>query len=163
MFFSMPMSQVCTRLKPIMFMCKKMFHTNQVTIKVSLLEINVCLTQRPCQHTCTITYGSYTCQCNACYTKLGTRCDLRQCVVGGSCYVYGTKNPSNACQVRKVTSSQLQSKYQAINILCKFWKSCSFLPLQLRMLKLGTILDFGDGSRNSKVLRSVLELRILSA
>ncbi|KAK3735006.1 hypothetical protein QZH41_010660, partial [Actinostola sp. cb2023] len=61
--------------------------------------VNECATIKPCQHTCTNTHGSYTCQCKPCYTKLGTKCDLRQCVIGGKrCYRYHTINPVNYCQ-----------------------------------------------------------------
>ncbi|XP_048583423.1 uncharacterized protein LOC116619209 isoform X2 [Nematostella vectensis] len=60
-------------------------------------DVNECL-RNPCQHTCTNTYGSYTCSCNACYTKVGTQCDLRQCLISGRCYSYGNVNPSNPCQ-----------------------------------------------------------------
>ncbi|XP_032233414.2 uncharacterized protein LOC5508728 isoform X2 [Nematostella vectensis] len=63
------------------------------------LDIDECATQRPCQHFCTNTYGSYTCKCKPCYTKLGTRCELRQCSIGGTCYPYGTVNQHNPCQV----------------------------------------------------------------
>ncbi|XP_068740144.1 latent-transforming growth factor beta-binding protein 4-like [Montipora capricornis] len=64
-----------------------------------LQDINECLRYpNPCQHRCSNTYGSYTCQCYSCYTKRGTRCVLRQCRILGSCYLYGTVNPNNQCQ-----------------------------------------------------------------
>ncbi|CAB4002573.1 Hypothetical predicted protein [Paramuricea clavata] len=42
--------------------------------------------------------GSYTCSCVPCYTKYGTRCQLRQCRISGTCYSYGRVNPWNQCQ-----------------------------------------------------------------
>ncbi|CAB4034879.1 extracellular matrix A-like [Paramuricea clavata] len=60
-------------------------------------DVNECL-QRPCQHNCQNVPGSYTCSCNSCYTKVGTRCQLRQCRIGGKCYTYGRVNPGNQCQ-----------------------------------------------------------------
>ena len=72
------------------------------TVFFFLTDINECLTS-PCQHTCTNTFGSYTCQCYSCYTKLGTRCELRQCKISGSCYSYRSVNPNNQCQVRYLT------------------------------------------------------------
>ena len=72
------------------------------TICILISDVNECATQRPCQHTCTNTLGSYTCQCYSCYTKVGTRCDLRQCKISNKCYAYGTVNPSNPCQVSEI-------------------------------------------------------------
>ena len=63
-----------------------------------LTDDNECINS-PCQHECINTYGSYTCKCYSCYTKLGTQCDLRQCKINNHCHVYGTVNPSNQCQV----------------------------------------------------------------
>ena len=62
-------------------------------------DVNEC-NNRPCQHTCTNTFGSFTCSCNSCYTKVGLKCDLRQCKINNQCYAYGRVNPSNQCQVR---------------------------------------------------------------
>ena len=69
------------------------------TISILISDVNECATQRPCQHDCVNTHGSYTCQCYSCYTKVGSRCDLRQCKISNTCYAYGTVNPSNPCQV----------------------------------------------------------------
>ncbi|XP_028399276.1 neurogenic locus notch homolog protein 1-like [Dendronephthya gigantea] len=57
----------------------------------------------PCQHDCDqcrddSCVGDYTCSCYSCYTKVGTRCELRQCRIGSRCYSYGRVNPSNPCQ-----------------------------------------------------------------
>ena len=77
----------------------------QMTLNINSLfmtaDVNECLRNpSPCQHICTNSFGSFTCQCHSCYTKVGTKCDLRQCKIGGKCYPYGTVNPSNKCQVR---------------------------------------------------------------
>ena len=62
-------------------------------------DVNEC-NSNPCQHVCHNTYGSFTCQCHPCYTKLGRQCELRQCQINGhQCFPYGTINPSNSCQV----------------------------------------------------------------
>ncbi|XP_066021515.1 latent-transforming growth factor beta-binding protein 2-like [Pocillopora verrucosa] len=63
----------------------------------SCQDVDECI-NNPCQHNCTNTHGSYTCKCNSCYTKLGTKCDLRQCKINNHCHAYGTVNPSNHCQ-----------------------------------------------------------------
>ncbi|KAJ7365983.1 hypothetical protein OS493_002725 [Desmophyllum pertusum] len=60
-------------------------------------DVNEC-NSRPCQHNCYNTHGSYYCRCYSCYTKQGTRCDLRQCRINSQCYSYNTRNPSNPCQ-----------------------------------------------------------------
>ncbi|CAB3984855.1 extracellular matrix A-like [Paramuricea clavata] len=52
----------------------------------------------PCQHICHNVFGSYTCRCHDCYTKLGGNCELRQCKIGGKCFQYGHVNPTNQCQ-----------------------------------------------------------------
>lgn len=63
-------------------------------------DVNEC-NSNPCQHTCTNVPGSFTCQCHSCYTKLGTKCELQKCKIGGKCLRYGDVNPSNQCQVRQ--------------------------------------------------------------
>ncbi|XP_046852682.1 uncharacterized protein LOC124445941 [Xenia sp. Carnegie-2017] len=60
-------------------------------------DVNECL-RRPCQHKCHNVPGSYTCSCYSCYTKVGTKCELRQCRISGACYSYGSVNPRNQCQ-----------------------------------------------------------------
>lgn len=79
--------------------CKSCLGNSRFNVFVFLADVDECL-NNPCQHICTNTFGSYTCQCNSCYTKVGTRCDLRQCKISGNCYSYGAVNPSNQCQVR---------------------------------------------------------------
>ena len=61
------------------------------------IDKNECV-NNPCQHTCINVPGSFTCQCNSCYTKLGVNCELRQCKIGGRCFRYGDVNPNNQCQ-----------------------------------------------------------------
>ncbi|KAJ7365966.1 hypothetical protein OS493_002705 [Desmophyllum pertusum] len=56
------------------------------------------VTQDHVNTTATNTHGSYYCRCYSCYTKQGTRCDLRQCRINSQCYSYNTRNPSNPCQ-----------------------------------------------------------------
>ncbi|XP_068693727.1 uncharacterized protein [Montipora foliosa] len=85
-------------------------------------DINECLTN-PCQHTCTNTFGSYTCQCNSCYTKLGTRCQLRQCRISGSCYSYGTVNPNNQCQNCQSTNKMAWTNNDALS--CNDGAACT--------------------------------------
>ncbi|XP_028398913.1 uncharacterized protein LOC114522435 [Dendronephthya gigantea] len=60
-------------------------------------DVNECL-RKPCQHNCHNVLGSYTCSCYSCYTKVGTKCELRQCRIGNVCYPYGRINPGNKCQ-----------------------------------------------------------------
>ncbi len=64
----------------------------------NISDVNECL-RNPCQHNCHNVRGSYTCSCHSCYTKVGTRCELRQCGIAGACYSYGTVHPRNQCQV----------------------------------------------------------------
>ncbi|CAB3978726.1 extracellular matrix A-like [Paramuricea clavata] len=61
-------------------------------------DVDECSSSSPCQHICNNVPGSYTCQCDSCYTKLGDNCELRQCKIGGRCFEYGDVNPSNQCQ-----------------------------------------------------------------
>ncbi|XP_068691216.1 prestalk protein-like [Montipora foliosa] len=91
-------------------------------------DINECL-NNPCDHTCTNTFGSYTCQCNSCYTKLGTRCDLRQCRISGSCYSYDTVNPNNQCQDCQSTNKMAWTNNDTLScsdgVACTRNDSCS--------------------------------------
>ena len=75
---------------------------------VSLLYNENCLpcsdicSTKPCQHMC-IKFGySYRCKCRSCYTKLGNKCELRKCKIGGKCYAYNAVNPTNQCQVKHI-------------------------------------------------------------
>ncbi|XP_068693813.1 SCO-spondin-like isoform X2 [Montipora foliosa] len=87
------------------------------TGSLCLQDINECLRYpNPCQHRCSNTYGSYTCQCYSCYTKRGTRCvlRLRQCRIWGSCYLYGTVNPNNQCQDCQSTNKMAWTNNNAL-------------------------------------------------
>lgn len=97
-------ASMCTHYLPIglisKFICRERICLSTNLFLFSYLaDVNECL-NNPCQHTCKNTFGSFTCSCHSCYTKVGLKCDLRQCKISNKCYAYGTVNPSNQCQVR---------------------------------------------------------------
>ncbi|XP_020602178.1 neurogenic locus Notch protein-like, partial [Orbicella faveolata] len=85
-------------------------------------DVNECQ-NNPCQHTCTNTFGSFTCSCYSCYTKVGYNCDLRQCKISNRCYSYGTVNPSNQCQDCNSTSKLAWRNNNALS--CSDNKACT--------------------------------------
>ena len=75
-------------------------HCVQKFIFYDVPDTDECLRRPPpCQHICHNVLGSFTCSCHSCYTKVGTRCELRQCRIANVCYAYGRVNPRNKCQV----------------------------------------------------------------
>ncbi|PFX19966.1 Versican core protein [Stylophora pistillata] len=85
-------------------------------------DVNECNT-RPCQHTCTNTFGSFTCSCHSCYTKVGLKCELRQCKINNQCYAYGRVNPSNQCQ--NCNSANKNAWTNDNNLPCNDRKACT--------------------------------------
>lgn len=79
-------------------------------------DVNECAsTPGPCQHNCHNVPGSYTCSCQSCYTKAGTRCNLLQCKIGGVCYGYGRINPGNPCQDCQKTRETVWTNNNALS------------------------------------------------
>ncbi|KAL9987476.1 hypothetical protein ACROYT_G001789 [Oculina patagonica] len=90
--------------------------------EMALLNVDEC-NSNPCQHTCHDKVNSFTCSCYSCYTKLGTRCELRQCKINNVCYQYETVNPSNSCQ--KCHSSYKTSWYNVSALSCNDGIACT--------------------------------------
>ena len=81
---------------------------NYIKFSIIFSDVNECKSN-PCQHTCINVPGSFNCKCYTCYTKLGTKCELRQCKIGGKCFTYGDVNPSNHCEVKQHIRSVLSA------------------------------------------------------